>query len=104
MAVIAIQEAFAGNQNVTFAAAVGPDTVESGAYAGGWDLPVVLIVRNTDAASKTATVDGVAYVVPATTGVAVVPIRRGQRGIPITVTYSAVTGVTVAAVRVTKAD
>lgn len=104
MTTIAVQEAFNGNQNVSFAAAVGPDTVESGAYAGGWDLAVVLIVRNTDAASKTVTVDGVAYVVPATTGVAVIPIRRGARGIPVTVTYSATTGVTVAAVRVTKFD
>lgn len=104
MATIAIQEAFAGNQNVTFAAAVGPDTIESGSYAGGWDLPVVLIARNTDAASKTVTVDGVAFIVPATTGVAVVPVRRVTRGVPITVTYSATTGVTVAAVRLTKFD
>ncbi len=104
MAAIAIQDAFAGNQNVTFAAAVGPDTVNSGVHAGGWDLPVLLLVKNGDAASKTVTVDGVGYVVPATTGFAVIPIRRGLKDIPVTVTYSAVTSVTVAAVRIAKSD
>jgi hypothetical protein len=104
MAAIAIQEADQGNQNITFAAAnAGGDTVAGGARAGGWDLPVILIARNTDAATKTVTVDGVGYVIPATTGVGVIPIR-GALGAAKAVTYSGVTGVTVAAVRLTKSD
>jgi len=103
MTLIAIQEADAGNQNITFAAAGGPDTMVGAARAGGWDLGVVLLVRNVDAATRTVTVDGVGYVVPATTGFAVIPIR-GALGALKTITYSAVTNVTVAAVRLTKSD
>lgn len=103
MAVIAIQEAATGNQSITFAAAVGPDTVAAGVKAGDWELPVALLVRNTDVAARTVTVDGVGYVVPATTGFAVIPIRGGF-GVPKTVTYSAVTNVTVAAVRLARSD
>ena len=105
MAAIAIQEAENGVQSVTLAAATGGgDTVESGAHAGGWDLPIILVVKNTDAATKTVTVDGVAYIVPATTGIAVIPIRRGRAGIAVPVTYSAVVGVTVGALRLTGSD
>lgn len=105
MATLTIQEAADGNQSVAFAAAAGGgDAVAAGVRAGGWELPVVLLVRNTDAAAKTVTVDGVGYVVPQTTGFAVIPIRAGAAGSLKPVTYSAVTGVTVAAVRLARSD
>lgn len=104
MAAIPIQEANAGNQNVAFAAAANGDTVAAGVVASGWELPVLLLVRNSDAAAKTVTVDGVNYVVPLTTGFAVIPIRAGSFGSAKLITYSALTGVTVAAVRVAKSD
>ena len=99
MAVLAMQEANDGLQSVTMGAAANGDQIASGAEMGGWDLPVILLVRNTDAASKTVTVDGVGYVVPATTGIAVIPVRSGPLGALKTITYSALTGVTVAALR-----
>lgn len=104
MALIAIQEAEGGAQSVTLTAAVGPDTVQAGIRAGAWELPIVLVVKNTDAAPKTVTVDGVPFVVPATTGIAVIPIRRGYGAQLVTVTYSAVTGVTVGALRLSRSD
>lgn len=100
MAVIAIQDAGGGNSNVTFAAAVGPDTIAQGTRAAGWDQGVSLLVRNTDAATKVVTIGGVAQpAIPATTGFAVYPVVGVYFGANVTVTYSATTGVTVAAVR-----
>lgn len=104
MAVVAIQEAANGNQNVTFGAAANGDTVAAGVQAAGWELPVVLLVKNGDAAAKTVTVDGVGYVIPATTGFGVIPIRAGAFNSPKLITYSALTSVTVAAVRLARAD
>lgn len=104
MALIAIQEAEAGVASVNLAAAVGPDTIQAGVRNGGWELPIILVVKNTDAATKTVTVDGTPYVVPATTGFAVVPIRRGLPNQSVTVTYSATTGVTVGALRLSRSD
>jgi hypothetical protein len=104
MAVVALQEAAAGNQNVSFGAAANGDTVASGVLAAGWELPVILLVRNTDAANKTVTVDGVNYVIPLTTGFGVIPIRAGSFNSPKLITYSALTGVTVAAVRLARSD
>lgn len=104
MALLAVQDATAGIASVSFSAAAGGgDTVPAGTRGGGWDLSVLLIVRNGDAASKTVTVDGTPYVVPATTGVAVVPVYAGTYGMVKSITYSAVTSVTVAAVRVAPA-
>jgi hypothetical protein len=102
MAAIAVQNAAEGLADVTFAAANGGgDTVIGGARGGGWNLAVILIIRNTDAATKTVTVAGhPAVIVPATTGVAVVPVFGQPTGAVKAVTYSGVTGVTVAAVRV----
>ena len=105
MAVLAIQDASDGLANVAFAAAAGGgDSVAQGSRAAGWDLGVVLLVRNTDVAAKTVTVTDSAgaarpFVVPATTGFAVIPVYGVPHGLAQTVTYSAVTGVTVAAVR-----
>jgi hypothetical protein len=104
MALIAIQEAEAGVQSVNLAAAVGPDTIQAGIRNGTWELPIVLVVKNTDAATKTVTIDGVAYIVPATTGLAVIPVRRGYGVQLVTVTYSAVTGVSVGALRLSRSD
>lgn len=104
MALIALQEAEAGVQSVNLAAAVGPDTIQAGIRNSAWELPIILVVKNTDAATKTVTVDGTAYIVPATTGLAVIPIRRGLANQIVTVTYSAVAGVTVGALRLSRPD
>ena len=97
MAVFAVEDASAGIQSLTMnAAAGGGDSAPAGVKIGGWELPVVLVVRNTDASSKTVTVAGVAYVVPATTGIALIPIRGSYKyGDSVAITYSATTGVTV---------
>jgi len=105
MALIAIQEGEAGVQSVNLNPANGGgDTIQAGVRAGGWELPIILVVKNTDAATKTVTVDGVAYIVPATTGFAIIPIRRGIGNVIVPVTYSGVTGVTVGALRLAKSD
>lgn len=103
MAVLPVQDASSGNQSVTFQAAANGDQVPSGSRAAGWDLGVVLIVRNADAASKTVTVMGTVYTVPATTGTAVIPVYATAWGTLQTVVYSALTSVTVAVVRLTAA-
>lgn len=101
MALLPLQDAGAGLANITRqAASAGGDTITPGAGAAGWTTGVFLVVQNTDAAAKTATVDGVPFVVPATTGLAVIPVNGFYPNNPKTVTYSAVTGVTVAAVQV----
>jgi len=101
MAVLAVEDASAGIQSLTMnAAAGGGDSVAAGVKLGGWELPVVLVVKNGDASSKTVTVSGVAYVVPATTGVAVIPVRGSYKyGDSVAITYSAVTSLTIGAVR-----
>lgn len=104
MAVIAIQNGTAGLQDVTTAAASGGgDTIAQGTRGGGWDLSVVLVVRNADATPTNVTVNGVVYAVPATTGLALIPVNGVYFGAPTTVTYSKVTSLTVAAVRFTPA-
>ncbi len=101
MALLAVQDGSAGLASVSFtAAAGGGDTIPGGTRGAGWDLSVLLIVRNGDAADKTVTVNGTGYLVPATTGLAVIPVYAGTYGMVKSVTYSAVTSVTVAAVRV----
>lgn len=101
MAVLNVEDASKGLQSVTMnAAAGGGDSLAGGVKLGGWELPVLIIVRNTDAAAKTVTVQGTGYVVPATTGIAAIPIRGSVKyGDSVAITYSAVTGVTVGAVR-----
>lgn len=97
MAVLTVEDASKGIQSLTMnAAAGGGDSVAGGVKQGGWELPVVIVVRNTDAATKTVTVQGTAYIVPATTGIALIPIRGSAKyGDSVGITYSAVTGVTV---------
>lgn len=106
MAAITVQTVPAGGlASVTFAAANGGgDTVATGGKrAGGWDSDLVLlIVRNTNAATRDVTVGGgTAVTVPATTGVSVIPVySEGVNDPTVAVTYSAVTNVDVAAVRI----
>lgn len=110
MATLTVQDAgFDGLANVTFVAAGagGDDFVNDGR--------TVLIVKNTDASPKTVTVNSqtlcsqgfdhdIAVIVPATTGEAVIGSfpkgRFNDATGKVLVTYSAVTSVTVAAVRI----
>lgn len=102
MANLAIQDASAGAAITFTAAAAGGDTIAQGTEQGGWHLPVVLIVKNASVAAVTVTVAGMAGVnVPATTGEAVIPVEGGPYGVLRGITYSAVTSVTVAALRLT---
>lgn len=99
MALLAVQDGSAGIPPTFAAATGGGDTIAAGASSGGWRRPVVLIVKNLDAATKTVTVAGkTPVVVPATSGIGIIPIDSGNMGDVIGVTYSAVTSVTVAAV------
>jgi hypothetical protein len=105
MAAIAIQEVPAGGlANVTFAAANASDTVASGSkrYGGYANEEVLLINRNTDAATRDITVGSNSPVtIPATTGISIIPVpNEGLNDASVTVTLSATANVTVAAVRV----
>lgn len=103
MAALAIQDGSAGYQTAALGTPnAGGDTIATGVTtAGGWQLPVVLLVKNADATVTNVTVGTLpAVAVPATTGVAVIPVLSGQAG-PVPVTYSKVTSLTVAAVRLT---
>lgn len=101
MALLAVQDASAGLQDVTMIAAnAGGDTIEPGMRAGGWGTGVFLLVRNTDVATRTVTVEGVAHIVPATTGLAVIPVKGVYPKNAKAITYSAITGVTVGAVQI----
>ncbi len=102
MAVLTVQDASAGASVTMSAAAAGGDTIGQGVEAGGWQLPVVLVVRNAHTSAQTVTVAGMAGVsVPANTGVAVIPVTGQPYGKARAVTYSGVTALTVAAVRLT---
>ena len=105
MAVLTVQDGSAGLNSVTMSACTGGgDSVAAGVKLGGWSLPVVLVVQNADASTKTVTVQGVGYIVPATTGLAVIPVNGGyQYGASVAITYSAVTSLTIGAVRLTGA-
>lgn len=108
MAILTIQDAdVSGLANVAFVAATAlGDEVPTGAG-------VALLVRNTDVATKTVTINtpgtvrgldiaNPAVIVPATTGLAVIPMIRQVFGASAQITYSAVTGLTVAAVRLAR--
>ena len=105
MAAITVQNGsagWAGNAAAYAAASAGGDTVVGGYPAGGWHLPVVLLVRNGDATATNVTVGSLPAVsVPATTGVAVIPVFGSPYGAAVPVTYSKVTSLTVAAARLT---
>ncbi|HTE67488.1 MAG TPA: hypothetical protein VK942_01820 [Actinomycetes bacterium] len=79
----------------------GGDTVAAGISAGGWRLPVILVVRNADATPTDVTVGGVVKSVGATTGLLVTDVVGSPYGAPVAVTYSKVTSLTVGAFRLT---
>jgi hypothetical protein len=100
MALLTPQDASAGVANLTrVAAAGGGDTIGPGMNAAGWSTGVFLLVQNGDATSTTVTVDGMPFVVPATTGLALIPVKGVYPDKPKAVTYSKVTSLTVAAVQ-----
>lgn len=99
MALLTLQDATEGAVVTLAAAAVG-DQIPQGTRAGGWGLSHVLLVRNGDVAAHTVTVAGMAAVNVPAGGHAVIPVFGIYRGAARDVTYSAVTSVTVAAVRV----
>src|SRR5690348_7154131 len=90
MAALTVVDGSAGLQSVSLtAAAGGGDTAPGGCRMGGWELPVVLLASNTTAGAITATVDGVGYIVPITTGLAIIPLRGGTvYGTTKNITYS----------------
>lgn len=96
MADLALQRLPAGGVVTMTAAAGGGDTVPSGVYAGGWDVAVVLVVRNAHTSTWNVTVAGQGPVtVAANGGVAVIPVRGFKFGDRKAVTYSGVTALTV---------
>jgi hypothetical protein len=99
MAVIAIQEAYAGNLDVTYTAAnSGGDTIVGGSRGGGHSLPVVLIAKNGHNAAQTVTVAGLGAYVIAAGDEAHIPVTGGVNLRTRAVTYSGVVSLTVAAV------
>ncbi len=103
MALLAIQDASAGLAP-TFTASAATDTVDTSdcGRGAGWDLGVVVVVKNADAASHNVTVDGLALLAVAAGATAVFPIRRKHFGAVCSIVSSAVTSQTVAAVRMSK--
>lgn len=102
MAALTVQDGSAGISPTFGAAAGGGDTVAGGITDGGWHLPVVLLVKNADTTATNVTVGSLPAVsVAATTGMAVIPVIGSPYGTPVAVTYSKVTSLTVAAVRLT---
>lgn len=107
MAAIAIQDVPAGGlATVTFAAANTSDTVAAGSkrYGGFANEEILLIYRNTDAATRDITVGSLSPVtIAATTGISIIPVpNEGLNDASVAVTLSAAANVTVAAVRVGK--
>jgi hypothetical protein len=108
MALLTVTDApLTGLANIPLtAAAVSGDEAPSG-------VGVILVIKNTDAATKTVTVTtpgtvsglaiaDISVVVPATTGIAIIPLIGRFVGSLAAITYSAVTGVTVGVVRVAR--
>lgn len=113
MALLAIQNISGTGLPSFVAAAGGGDTVPAiSGRGGGWDLGLLLVVRNLAiGATRTVTIEGVtAVIVPAavngvdpapdTPGIAVIPIPGKHFGNVRTITYSAVTDLAVAVVRI----
>jgi len=92
-----------------FQAAAASQTIPAKACginrAGGWEhMTVVLVCKNTDAATRDITVGSQAAVtIGATTGNAVIPVKStGLNHAQIPITYSATANLSVALVRVGK--
>jgi hypothetical protein len=77
------------------AATGGGDTAAGGPGAGGWDTAYLLVVVGST--GTVITVDGVATATITSQSV-LIPLRR-YNGAPVTVTYSQVTGVSVAVIK-----
>jgi len=102
VAVIAIQTIDLDGEAADYAAAVGPDTFVN-------DGRTFLHVKNTNAATRDVTIDSTklcdqgfdhnqVVTIPATTGdVMIGPFPTARFGTTVTVTYSAVTNLTIAA-------
>jgi hypothetical protein len=102
MAALTIQDGSAGYAAASFGAAnAGGDTVAGGVKGGGWHLPVVLLVKNGDATATNVTVGSLAALSVPASGTAVIPVVGSPYGTAVPVTYSKVTSLTVAAVRLT---
>lgn len=101
MANLAVQDISAGAAYTTAAATAGGDTIAQGTEQGGWHLPVVLVVENAGVGAQTVTVAGMAGVNVPASGRAAIPVEGGAYGKLRNITYSAVTSVTVAALRLT---
>lgn len=97
MAAITVREL---NSDITFVAAnAGGDTIVSGINNAGHVLDGVFLLVNNGGASITVTVGGIGYTVGAG-DIQALPANKGvYPGTVLTVTYSSVTTVTVAAFR-----
>lgn len=105
MAELTLQDGSAGIANIAFAAAAVGDQIASGTRAAGWDLGIVLLVKNASiSASRTVTVEGHPAIVVPISGQGIVPAYRQKYGSLKTITYSAVADLTVAAVRLTPVE
>jgi|SRR5690242_5893351 len=105
MAAITITDVTAaGLADIGLAAANGGgDTIAYGTEAAaGWEeYSVLLVVRNGDASSHDVTVGSLSAVTVAAGKTAIIPVpNAGENAAAVAVTYSAVTSVTVAAVRI----
>lgn len=101
MALLTVQDASAGLGAATFtAAAAGGDQIPQGTRAGGWQLGHVLLVNNGSASAVTVTIPDHPQVSVSAGELGVIPVYGVYRDSPRDIAYSAVTSVTVAAVRV----
>lgn len=103
MAALTLQQVPAAGLDIGALAAAsgGGDTVQVTANEmGGWDVaPAALVFRNGDAASKTVTIGAAAPVSVAAGAIGIFPLKTGQGGANIAVTYSAVTNCFVGAIQ-----
>lgn len=104
MAAIAVQQVPVTGLDIGGLAAAtgGGDTVQVTANEmGGWDVaPAALVFRNGDASSKTVSINGAANVTVAAGAIGIFPLKTGQLGANIPITYpGGVTACTVGAVQ-----
>jgi hypothetical protein len=95
VAALTTQNVSAGGPVSTTAASAGGDTAEAGTRAGGWSSGVYL-AASIGATATTITVGGVAYGPFSNQNPVVIPVHSIYRGARVPITYSQVTGVSVA--------
>jgi hypothetical protein len=98
VAALTTQQLQGGGAITKVQAQVGGDTIEAGAYAGGWGS-MTMLVATISTTATTITVDGVANG-PYTSQDVILPVFKGYAGVRVPITYSQVTGVQVGAVRI----